>query len=324
MLSFLLPLTVDFLGLHTNACLTCSTCSSATYGLPVLFLLHMHPVSWNCAYRLRMELSDGGCLPNLVRNCRWTIVTDRHSWNVNTQNAFSLPFAAILVNCAPSGEMHNYCTPHIIKENCEFLNPSVQQHTAISSVLCMTSCYNPDNHSNNPAFSREILEHATTTKFHLFLSRIFENEACKHTDVYHSLTQQIVPGVDDITTSAYWNVVAEVEVEQSSSCHVRDVCAAEGSTLVIGNDATLQSGSYNGVTFRHTCHSQWNQPSISGRPAPLNPGMAWQASQNSYESALLWYEIHVQWLCNTLDIAQPLFACHVRPRDTLEPDTPTS
>jgi hypothetical protein len=24
---------------------------------------------------------------------------------------------SILVNCAPSGEMHNYCTPHIIKEN---------------------------------------------------------------------------------------------------------------------------------------------------------------------------------------------------------------
>jgi hypothetical protein len=37
----------------------------------------------------------------------------------STQNAFSLPFAAILVNCAPRGEMHNYCTPHIIKENCE-------------------------------------------------------------------------------------------------------------------------------------------------------------------------------------------------------------
>jgi len=26
---------------------------------------------------------------------------------------------AILANCAPSGEMHNYCTPHIIKENFE-------------------------------------------------------------------------------------------------------------------------------------------------------------------------------------------------------------
>jgi len=34
----------------------------------------------------------------------------------STQSAFSLPFAAILLNCAPSGEMHNYCTPHIIKE----------------------------------------------------------------------------------------------------------------------------------------------------------------------------------------------------------------
>jgi hypothetical protein len=37
----------------------------------------------------------------------------------STQNACSLPFAAILVNRAPSGEMHNYCIPHIIKENYE-------------------------------------------------------------------------------------------------------------------------------------------------------------------------------------------------------------
>ena len=32
---------------------------------------------------------------------------------------FQWRFADILVNCAPSGEMHNYCTPHIIKENFE-------------------------------------------------------------------------------------------------------------------------------------------------------------------------------------------------------------
>jgi len=32
---------------------------------------------------------------------------------------FQWRFAAILVNCAPSGEMHKYCTPHIIKENFE-------------------------------------------------------------------------------------------------------------------------------------------------------------------------------------------------------------
>ena len=37
----------------------------------------------------------------------------------STQNAFSLLFAAILVNCAQSGEIHNYCTPHIITENFE-------------------------------------------------------------------------------------------------------------------------------------------------------------------------------------------------------------
>ena len=92
----------------------------------LFFLLHTNPVSWNCAYHLWMELSDGGCFPNLVRNCCWTIVTDRHSWNISTQNAFSLPFAAILVNSAPSGEMHNYCTLQTIKENLwEFLDPSV-------------------------------------------------------------------------------------------------------------------------------------------------------------------------------------------------------
>ena len=32
---------------------------------------------------------------------------------------FQWRFAAILVNCAPSREMHNYCTPHIIRENYE-------------------------------------------------------------------------------------------------------------------------------------------------------------------------------------------------------------
>ena len=39
--------------------------------------IHTHPVTWNCAYHLRMELSDGGCFLNLVRNCRWTILPPR-------------------------------------------------------------------------------------------------------------------------------------------------------------------------------------------------------------------------------------------------------
>jgi hypothetical protein len=82
-------------------------------------------------------LSDGGCFPNLVWNCCWTIVTDRHLWNVSTQNAFSLPFAAILVNCAPSGEMHNYCTPHTIKENFENFLIHRCNYILLSQVYCV-------------------------------------------------------------------------------------------------------------------------------------------------------------------------------------------
>ena len=143
----------NILGLRTNACLACSTCSYVTDGLPVLVLLHTHPVSWNCACHLRMELSDGGCFPNLVRNCRCTIVNDRHSWNLSTQNLFSLPFAAILVNCAPSGEMHNYCTPHIIKENFETFLIHRCNYILLSQVYCVWQVVKtPTIILNNPVF----------------------------------------------------------------------------------------------------------------------------------------------------------------------------
>ena len=72
-----------------------------------------------------------------LRNCRWTNVTDWHSWNVSTQNAFSLPFAAILVNCAPSGEINNYCTPHIIKENFENFLIHQCNYILLSQVYCV-------------------------------------------------------------------------------------------------------------------------------------------------------------------------------------------
>ena len=100
------------------------------------FSFYTRIVSWNCAYHLRMELSDGGCFPNLVRNCHWTIVTARHPWNVSTQNVFSPPFAAILVNCAPSGEMHNYCTPHVIKKKTLRISWSIVA-TTYSSLKCI-------------------------------------------------------------------------------------------------------------------------------------------------------------------------------------------
>ena len=116
----------------------CNNLSCTIHWVMVSFThTHTHTLSWNCAYHLRMELSDGGSFPNLVRNCRWTIVTDRHSWNVSTQNAFSLPYAAILVNCAPSGEMHNYCTPHIIKENLQNFSIHRCNYILLSQVCCV-------------------------------------------------------------------------------------------------------------------------------------------------------------------------------------------
>jgi len=55
----------------------------------------------------------------------------------STQNTFSLSFAAILVNCAPSGEMHNYCTPHIIKENFENFLIYRCKYILLSQVYCV-------------------------------------------------------------------------------------------------------------------------------------------------------------------------------------------
>jgi len=55
----------------------------------------------------------------------------------STQNAFSLPFATILVNCAPSGEMHNYCTPHIIKENSGNFLIHWCNYILLSQVYCV-------------------------------------------------------------------------------------------------------------------------------------------------------------------------------------------
>jgi len=55
----------------------------------------------------------------------------------STQTAFSLPFAAILVNCAPSGEMHNYCSPHIIKENFENFLIHRCNYILLSQVYCV-------------------------------------------------------------------------------------------------------------------------------------------------------------------------------------------
>jgi len=46
-------------------------------------------------------------------------------------------FAAILVNCPPSKEMRNYCTPHIIKENCENFLIHRCNYILLSQVYCV-------------------------------------------------------------------------------------------------------------------------------------------------------------------------------------------
>ena len=50
---------------------------------------------------------------------------------------FQWRFAAILVNCAPSGEIHNYCTPHIIKENYENFLIHRWNYILLSQVYCV-------------------------------------------------------------------------------------------------------------------------------------------------------------------------------------------
>ena len=71
----------------------------------------------------------------------------------STQNAFSLPFAAILVNRAPSGEMRNYCTPHIIKENFENFLIHRCNYILVSQVYCVWQVVKtPTIILNNPVF----------------------------------------------------------------------------------------------------------------------------------------------------------------------------
>jgi len=68
------------------------------------------------------------------------------STNINTKIEFlpnclqhisGSPFAAILVNCAPSGEMHNYCTPHIIRENLGNFLFHRRKYIFLSQVYCV-------------------------------------------------------------------------------------------------------------------------------------------------------------------------------------------
>jgi hypothetical protein len=71
----------------------------------------------------------------------------------STQNAFSLPFTAILINCAPSGEVHNYCIPHIIRENFENFLIHRCNYILLFQVYCVWQVVKtPTIIFNNPVF----------------------------------------------------------------------------------------------------------------------------------------------------------------------------
>ena len=67
---------------------------------------------------------------------------------------FQWRFAAILVNCAPSGNVHNYCTPHIINENFENFLIHRCNYILLSEVYCVWQVVKtPTIILNNPVYS---------------------------------------------------------------------------------------------------------------------------------------------------------------------------
>jgi hypothetical protein len=82
--------------------------TGALYVHPLWFYKHQHE------YRVRSTL--------FVACQRW--------W-------FQWRFATILVNCASSGEMRNYCTPHILKENIENFLIHRCNYKLLSQVYCV-------------------------------------------------------------------------------------------------------------------------------------------------------------------------------------------
>jgi len=70
---------------------------------------------------------------------------------------FQWRFAAILVNCASSGEMYNYCTPHIIQENFESFLIHRCNYILLSQVYCVWQVVKtPTIIFNNPVFSKAV------------------------------------------------------------------------------------------------------------------------------------------------------------------------
>ena len=129
--------------LHTlHVLYMCTLCDSTNINTIIEFVPNSVACQrWWFQWRLWFVPSIPGYLreeeehkPDPWRN---PIERNRMELHISTQNAFSLPFAAILVNCAPSEEMHNYCTPHIVKENFENFLSHRCNYILLSHVYCV-------------------------------------------------------------------------------------------------------------------------------------------------------------------------------------------
>jgi hypothetical protein len=82
---------------------------------------------------------------------------------------FQWRFTTILVNCAPSGEKPNYCTPHIIKENYQNFLIHRCNYILLSQVYCVWQVVKtPTIICKNSVFLCKQLSYLTT--FHLNIS----------------------------------------------------------------------------------------------------------------------------------------------------------
>jgi len=110
----------------------------------------------------------------------------QHEYRVRSKLSVACqPFAAILVNCAPSGEMHNYCTPHIIKENFENFLIHRCTYIPLSQVYCVWHVVKiPTIILNSPVlkaprhcgfFSSTFWVHQYQTHFHVHMLKGYPN-----------------------------------------------------------------------------------------------------------------------------------------------------
>jgi hypothetical protein len=73
------------------------------------------------------------------------------------------------VNCAPSGEMHNYCTPHIIKENCENFLIRRCNYIFLSQVYCVWQVVKiPTIIFNNPVYQNNKFSYSEINYFKFY------------------------------------------------------------------------------------------------------------------------------------------------------------